>query len=238
MNVLRAVVVGLIGLSGTGCLIGFDAGRLTGGAADGGSASPGTAGSDSPGAGDMSHSPTSCDDFSGYTPGMPLPNWVDGRGTWRVLMMAQGKMLAQTTSPTSRSDRFVAWQAGKDYTDASISAVATLCDQTDMNCVLARVQDATNYYALCVVDAGRNRTTSHEWRLDKVVAGVETHLAGAAITTNGSHTIAFRVQGSTLNASVDGQGRPAVIDETFSHGLLGVSTDEAGGFMTLCTVGQ
>jgi hypothetical protein len=240
MDLFRAFNVGVmavvIAVCGSGCLIGFDAGRLTGG-------SQGDAGTGATGGTGAADAPAdlglfaACDDFSTYTPGMQLPNWVDGRGTWRVIMMAQGKVLAQTTAGMNRNDRFVAWQNGKDYTDASISAVATIGDMTDLNCVLSRVQDASNYYALCVEDVGgRNRTPAHEWRLNRMTAGTETRLASGSIAMMGSHTFALRVQGSTLSASVDGDAKPAVTDETLTHGSIGVSTDDSGGFTTLCTV--
>ncbi|MDB4969799.1 MAG: hypothetical protein JWN44_5488 [Myxococcales bacterium] len=231
--VTRAVVVGLIALSGSGCLIGFDAGRLTGGAAaDAGT----TDASEAPG--DLGRL-AGCDDFSSYTPGTALPNWIDGRGTWRVIMMAQTKVLAQTTASMSRNDRFLAWQAGKDYTDASISAVATVGNVADANCVLARVQDASNYYALCVQDvSGRNHSPAHEWRLNRMSADVETRLASGSIAVTDSHSFALRVQGSSLIASVDGDPKPTIVDETLLHGALGVSTDDQGGFSTLCIVAQ
>lgn len=236
MQIARVIVVGLLGLSGSGCLIGFDADRLTSGKD---AAPAGTTDAPADMASTTAPNGASCDDFSAYMPGTALPNWVDGRGTWRVIMNAQGKVLAQTTDGTSRNDRFVAWLGGKDYTDSSISAVATLSDMTDMNCVLVRLQDAMNYYALCVADVGgRNRPSSHEWRLNLMSAGVETRLASAALTTTGAHTLALRAQGSTLTASVDGAAKPALTDPTFTHGAIGVSTDDYGGFTSLCTVGQ
>jgi hypothetical protein len=247
MHLLRAVcfglTAGLLAVCGSGCLIGFDAGGLTGGAANRGDAGTGGAGATGStggmnAAGDLGLT-AACDDFSAYTPGMPLPNWVDGRGTWRVIMMTQGKVLAQTTSSTSRNDRFVAWQGGKDYADASISAVATIADMTDLNCVLSRVQDASNYYALCVEDVGgRNRPSAHEWHLNLVSAGNETRLGSGSIALTSSHAFALRVQGSTLTASVDGDVKPAVTDTTLTHGSIGVSTDDSGGFTSLCTVQQ
>jgi hypothetical protein len=230
MHALRAAV-GLTSLLASGCLIGFDAGSLTGGghpSADSGTGMTGAA--DTPA--DMGSS--ACVDFSSYA-GMPLPNWVDGRGTWRVVTMAAGNVLMQTTGTTSRHDVFVAWQGVKDYADVNISATATLAI-TNMNCVLVRIQDALNYYALCVNDVGGRGPPAQEWRLNVTSAGSDTELASGSIATTDTHAFSLRVQGSTLYPIVDGDAKPAVTNGTFTHGAAGVSTDDQGGFMSLCTV--
>lgn len=235
MHLCRAAVIGLFALSGAGCLVGFDANRLTGGGRDavdlGGTTAAGAPADLGLAAG--------CIDFASSTPGLALPNWIDGRGTWRVIMMAQGKVLAQTTASTSRDDRFSAWQMGQDYTDATVSAVATVGEASDMNCVLARVQDVSNYYALCLHDVGGHSSTpGHQWRLLRMSADVANELASGDVTVTSSHTFALRVQGATLTATVDGDVKPAVTDASYTQGSLGVSTDVEGDFTSLCMVTQ
>jgi hypothetical protein len=142
----------------------------------------------------------------------------------------------QTTGTNRRDDVFVAWQGGTDYADVSINATATLA-MTNVNCVLVRVQDASNYYALCMNDlGGRNGPPAQEWRLYLTSAGTDTQLGSGTIATTDSHTLSLRVQGSTLYPSVDGESKLPVTDGTLSHGAVGVRTDDQGGFTTLCTV--
>ena len=180
---------------------------------------------------------SACVDFSSYT-GMPLPNWVDGRGTWRVATIAQGTVLMQTTGSMSRDDVFVAWQGGKDYGDVTIMASATLAI-TDMNCVLARVQGALDYYALCVNDVSRrNGPPAHEWRLNLSVRRHTTRSSPAAASPSPTRTCsrcACRARCCTRRSTATPS--PPSPTATFAHGAAGVSTDDQGGFMSLCTVG-
>jgi hypothetical protein len=244
MQGLRAII-GVSALWASGCVIGFDAGTLTGGTGGGnnsgaadlaGNASNSTGnGADTP---DMAPASSACINFGAYADGTPLPNWVDGKGTWRVAATAAGKALTQTTAAVNRSDIFVGWQGGKDYADVSISAVANLGNMTDMNCVLARVQDSSNYYSLCVNESGgRHGPLTHEWRVNVMSAGTETQLGTGTIAVTASHTFTLRVQAGTLYPSVDGAVQLPVTDATFTHGFAGVRTDDQGGFMSLCTVG-
>lgn len=244
MSVARAVMV-VIAMSASGCLIGFDAHRITGGGGNGGTpTSPGSGGtpmSPASGApvGDMGGASTtlSCDDLAPYLPGAQLSDWVAGKGTWTVTMMAQGKVLVQTTSSTSYHDRFIAWRSGQSLGDVTINSVALLDgNPTDLNCVLARVVDGSNYYSLCVQDVGgRNRPPTRQWSLNSVVSGTETSLASATIPTAPSHVLSFKLQGTTLTATVDGDPKPPITDTSFAHGSVGVSTDNGGGFFNLCT---
>jgi hypothetical protein len=237
MNVLRAAT-GLVAIFASGCLIGFDADRLTGGG-DAGSGGGAHGTPDAPAA-DMATAPANCDDLMNYMAGSQLTNWVDGRGTWRVAVMAQGKALIQTTGSTSRNDRFVAWRGAHDVADTTVRAVAVLDgNPTDLNCVLVRVLDASNYYALCVEDVGgRNRPETHQWSVYSVVAGTQTRLGGAAIPTAASHSLSLTAQGAMLLSTVDGDAKPAVTDTALTHGFVGVATDDGGGFSSLCTGDQ
>ncbi len=235
-------VIGLNVLFASGCLIGFDSSRLTGGGETGSGGNHGGASAPAdmlPAPADMGGVPvaSACDDLSPYMPGAQLTDWVQNKGSWIVTMMAQGKVLIQTTSSTSRHDRFVAWRGGKDVADVTVSSVALLDgNPTDVNCVLARVADAANYYALCVENVGGHMGPQmRQWTIDSVVGGTETSLASATIPIAPSHVLSLKVQGTTLTATVDGDTKPPVSDGALAHGFVGVSTDNGGGFFNLCT---
>jgi hypothetical protein len=229
----QRAALGLIATLTSGCLIGFDSNRLAGGRDAG---TGGAAGASVPDAG-ADLGPSICDELSPYAPGVPLTNWVEGSGTWRVVVMAQGKVLIQTDNSMSRDDRFVAWRVGADVADATVSAVALLGGSTtDLNCVLVRVVDVADYYALCVQDVGgRNQPSMRQWTLLSVVGGTETQLDGAVIPAAASHLLSLRAQGTTLTATVDGDVKTVIDDSALTHGSVGVSTDDGGGFFNLCT---
>jgi len=199
----------------SGCLLAFDADNLTGG-----NRTPGT-----------TNLNALCVDFSSYPVGAPAPNWVEGSGTWRVVDRSREHVFAQTDDPTAADPAFVAWYGANDWADASVSAVTRLADYTYENCVLSRLQDKASFYALCL----RQGRSAPYWKLERVVAGNATRLADGDLA-NGDvpHTLALRASGTTLTPTIDGSAQASVEDAQFAHGAVGVSTDGAGGFSTLC----
>jgi hypothetical protein len=235
MHVLRAVL-GLIAILASGCLIGFDANRLTGGRDAGSGAGAASGAADTP---TVDMGAAACNVLSTYTPGQSLTNWVEGRGSWLVATTAQGKALIQTDSSSGRHDRFFAWRDAYDVADTTVSAVVMLDgNPTDLNCVMARVVDAYNYYALCVEEVGgRNGPATLQWSVYSVLQGSENELASAPIATALVHSLQLRTQGNMLLPTVDGVAQPAVTDDSLSDGSVGVATDNGGGFLSLCTGG-
>ena len=239
MYVLRAML-GLIAIVASGCLIGFDDNRLIGGrdAGSGGAAGASSGAGDTPTV-DMSTAAAACNELSTYMPGQSLTNWVEGRGSWLVATTAQGKALIQTDSSSGRHDRFFAWRDAYDVADTTVSAVVMLDgNPTDLNCVMARVVDAYNYYTLCVEEVGgRNGPATLQWSVYSVLQGSENELASAPIPTAPAHSLQLRTQGAMLLPTVDGVPQPAVSDDSLSDGSVGVATDNGGGFLSLCTGG-
>jgi hypothetical protein len=218
--------IGLAGLLASGCLIGFDADRLTGGDAGGGSGG----GSGSSAGGDLGGG---CDNFSAYAAGAQLPDWVDGRGTWRVVLMNGAHALGQT-DPGWNGSRYVSWYDGQPFTDVDVSAVAAA--QGNEACVLARVQDASTYYAACARDGDSRHPP--EWRINLNVGGTVTRLSSGSLTSAGAHRLSLGVRGSRLTASIDDSPAVSVDDTTLASGNVGVSSDENGAFTTYCMVAR
>jgi hypothetical protein len=211
----------LIVVASPGCLIGFDANRLTGGAEGGAPAS------------DLG---SGCDDFSTYATGERVPNWIDGRGTWRVVLTGDGHALTQMDDVWS-GERYVAWYGGKQFTDVDVSAIVSMQASTAEACVLVRVQDASTYYALCT-HAADDRHPTPEWRLNRMTGGTSTRLSSGTLGDAASHLLGLGAHGSRLSAVVDGAQVVAYEDGTLSNGNVGVSTDWSGVFTTFCMVGR
>jgi hypothetical protein len=216
--------IGLAGLLASGCLIGFDATRLTGGDAGGGGSAGGGGASDL-GAG--------CSNFSAYAAGAQLPNWVDARGTWRVVLMNDAHALGQT-DPGWNGARYVSWYEARQFTDVDVSAVAV--GQGAEACVLARVQDASTYYAACARDGDSRHPP--EWRINLSVAGTVTRLSSGSLASGSVHILSLGVRGSRLTASIDETQQISVDDFTLTSGNVGVSTDENAAFTTYCMVAR
>jgi hypothetical protein len=223
----------------SGCLIGFNADRLTGG----GGGQPAAAGGGSAAdmaVGDMIAPRPGCRDFSGFTAGSAVPNWIDGHGTWRVVTTAQGSMLGQTAASGYQGERFVGWDGNTRGPDLTVETVARLSDHTNENCVLLRGQDTMNYYALCLKDGGQRRNQQQQpptWALNRVVSGEATQLSyGALDETLPTHVLTLGARGSSLFVTVDGVAMPVVNDTTYVDGSVGLSTDDSGTFATFCAV--
>jgi len=224
----------------TGCVIGFDTAALSNGRKEDG----GTATGGNPAAGDMLTAPAPvadlgtsslCFDFSTYSAGDAIPDWTDGRGTWRIMDMPAGHALGQTDASNSFGDRFVTWNGTHDWADATVSTVARLADQTNENCVVTRLQDASNFYALCLTNGLSFNSPGPAWRLKRVVDDFERTLASGSIDGSAApHTLTLRAQGSTLTPSIDGATYGSFHDSTFVHGAMGLGTDVAGVFTLMC----
>jgi hypothetical protein len=240
----RLALLGL--LASSGCLIGFDPAPLTGGAHGGGNdgatapAPIGDAGG-GPASGPVPDNlgPASrCYDFSTYAEGAAVPNWVDGRGTWRTVVTQVGTLLGQTDSSSTTPARFVTWEGMDDWTDAGISAVITISERTDEVCVALHVQDADNFHALCLEKMGRRGDPpTFEWRLQRVVGGSVTTLANGGIDGGSApHTLTLRAKGPSLTPSIDASVQPSVTDGTLTHGSVGLTTNWTGRFGMMCVV--
>jgi hypothetical protein len=226
-----------------GCMLGFDEHKLRGGdpsdpaAIDGGSgvATPTPDGSGLPVAPVV---PPACDNFASYASGAAIPNWVDGQGTWRVMMVdAQTHGLGQTAASTSHNELFVGWYDTPDWTDETVQATVTPTDSGPDNCVLARVTSASSFYKLCIrTDHGRQQQMPQtSWDLQRVDGGSQTQLAGAnGGATSGPHTLILGAHGSTLAITVDGVAQPNVTDAMLPKGAVGLATESSGPFVLLC----
>jgi hypothetical protein len=181
-----------------------------------------------------------CRDFAAWTAGAAVPNWVDGRGTWRITSTSQGPALGQIeTTDNGGPYRFVTWDGSRRFADCTASSATVLSDQASENCVLSRVQDASNFYALCLKEASHRRQMGppqYEWVLERVVSDSETRLAGGNldIAPGTSHSLILNARGASLTALLDRVAQPVVIDTTYSNGAVGLATDGAGGFSTFC----
>lgn len=193
-----------------GCLSGLDEGPLTNGnrsdfaqQADGGFAP--------------------CDDFSNDRPGVPPSGWNQLVGMWSVVQVASGHALAQIGAPDNVLNII---REGQNWQNLDVTASVDTGGTTD--CVLARLLDAGNYYALCLA----NRTA---WTLEAHVGGVATILdQGTHDPGSGSYTLDLKVIASQLTGSISGFPVTTQSDSQIDRGAVGVGTRGLSDFPKVC----
>lgn len=153
--------------------------------------------------------------------------WTKAAGTWVV----RSAGLAQDARGTA-----VAYAGSAAWTATDVRVTATNRGVTGAGSgvrVLARVQDATSYYALVVRDA-------NVVELRRLVAGRNKVLAKAAFkaATNRPYALRLVVKGSTLTGFVDGVQVLTATDTTFAAGGVGVGSVNATATFDDVTVWQ
>jgi pectate lyase len=146
--------------------------------------------------------------------------WTLRSGAWSVTTAAGSKALTQSATGTA-----VATAGSSAWTATDVRVTATNVSTTGKASavlVLARVRDASNYYALALRDANKVE-------LRRVVAGTSTVLASAPLQAATGKAFALRlvVKGGTLTGYVDGVKLVTASDTTFAAGTAGVVSENA-----------
>lgn len=179
--------------------------------------------------------PLFVDDFEYWTmwdsPGGPDNNFTVVDGSWSV---AQSSGNSQEYGETASGGgiALLALRGSSDWTDYSVRAyvnVPTTSPNTEIG-LLARVQDASHFYALAL----QNGAT---WTLYKNESGVTIPLAGGTYpyAANTYYILKLDLNGSTLTASIssdDGstfQTLGSSTDATWPAGTIGLLTGNTGG---------
>jgi pectate lyase len=142
--------------------------------------------------------------------------WTTNGGSWSVVTDGSRVYRQGGTSSDARA------LAGSTWTDQVVEARVKPISFNGTNrfvAVLARAQNATNYYYLAL----RNNNTIE---LKKLVSGSSTTLASGSFTvsTGTWYSVKLEVVGSTLRGYVNGVQLLTATDTRFTSGKIGVAT--------------
>jgi hypothetical protein len=165
-----------------------------------------------------------CDDFFEDALGAAPTGWNQLVGTWNVVQVANGHAMAQVGAPANVLAVISEGEPG--WRNLVVTASVETGGTTD--CVLARLQNASNYYAFCLVDG-----TS--WALQANVGGVLTTLdSGPYDPGSNRYDLELRVIATQLVGSVNGMQIVTHSDSQLDHGALGVGTRAFSDFPKVC----
>jgi hypothetical protein len=138
-------------------------------------------------------------------------------GSWAV-RSAGSHVLTQSSLPGTA----VALAGSSGWTSQSVQASVkpTLFDGSgEYVAVVARAQDASDYYALVLRDANKAEIRRVSGGSTKVLASVSFH-----VDTDTAYTVRLSAQGSSLTGYVNGSAVVSASDGTFAAGKAGLST--------------
>jgi hypothetical protein len=165
-----------------------------------------------------------CDDFSRDPAGPIAAGWSAMAGTWTVVGFGGGHAMGQQGIPGGLS---IAAEGGAGWRDLAVTATVENAAGA-LDCVMARLQDANNYYALCLL--GRT-----EWSITTRVGGISYSAANGTRASNLAEAkLGLDVTGSTLTAMIDGSAVGTASDGRLDHGLVGIATQGASVFPQVC----
>jgi hypothetical protein len=165
-----------------------------------------------------------CDDFASDPVGPIAAGWSSLVGIWTVVPFGAGHSLGQQGLPGGLS---IATEGGAGWRDLTVNATVENAAGA-LDCVLARVQDQDNYYALCLLQ----RT---EWSITTRVGGISyTALSGTRASNQAEAMLSLDVTGPTLAAMIDGSAVGTATDSRLDHGLVGIATQGASVFPQVC----
>jgi hypothetical protein len=143
--------------------------------------------------------------------------WTMTGGSWAV-RSAGSHVLTQSSLPGTA----VALAGSSGWTSQSVQASVkpTLFDGSgEYVAVVARAQDASDYYALVLRDANKAEIRRISGGSTKVLASVSFH-----VDTDTAYTVRLSAQGSSLTGYVNGSAVVSASDSTFAAGKAGLST--------------
>ncbi|WP_333767135.1 hypothetical protein [Streptomyces sp. IBSBF 2435] len=115
--------------------------------------------------------------------------------------------------------------AGSSWSGQAVQAAVTptlFNGSGEYVAVLARVQDASNYYALVLRDANKAEIRRVSGGTSKVLGSVSFTVA-----TGVPYTLRLSAQGSALTGYVNGHSVVGATDSTFGSGRIGLGTSDA-----------
>ena len=214
---MRAALIAALALAGAGCLAGLDEGPLT-------------RGSDMARPADlalplvMDGGILPCDDFAQDAVGPLAAGWREIAGKWQVVQEGSGHGLQQLGMPGGLS---IAAEGGGGWHNLDVTATVDNAGGTT-DCVMARLTDPGNYYALCLKQLST-------WVLVEKVDTLEYDADSG--TRDGSAMTAqleLSLVDTTLTASIDGKVVSTVTDGRLDHGLAGVGSRGVSVFTRVC----
>ncbi|MBN6547603.1 pectate lyase, partial [Streptomyces bryophytorum] len=142
--------------------------------------------------------------------------WTPSGGSWAVRSTGSHVLTQSDVAANAVS------LAGSSWSAQSIQATVTPTlfeGSGEYVAVLARVQDASNYYALVLRDANKAEIRRVSGGTSKVLASVSF-----TVDTGVPYTVRLSAQGSSLTGYVNGQSVVSAGDSTFGSGRIGLGT--------------
>lgn len=175
--------------------------------------------------------------FDGETTGQIAKGFTNDVGSWSVVEVGKGKVLAQTAKNGNPVFN-ITLIGDTNVKDVDISVeMKAIAGETDQGGgIVWRAKDSKNYYL------ARYNPLEDNYRLYKVVGGKRTLLQNADIThSDGVHTLRVTMSGDHMECYYDGKKYLEQKDATFTNaGKIGLwsKADAQSQFDNLTLVGK